>query len=331
MARSGSEQRKASRRRRLGQGIALGTIALGVPALVNSIIAKRAAQLPEGSEPVDDEWRSERWASPGGELFVLTRGTSTQTTPIVFLHSLGPGHSHQQWIAAAESLAPQHPVILIDLPGWGRSARTQANYGLKATVEAILGLNSEFIDQPFHVVASGESAPVALSLAEAAPEAVKSVALSGPAGLVLDGTEPSRRDWAFNKLLEAPIFGTSAVNAYTRRSAIDNNLIRHQLAPPSAEQVDEHYRLAHLPRSTAPLSAFLRGRYERALGSLALAPDLKIWIAWGRKAVGEPVEDADLWLRHLQSAELVVFEQAASWPHVDQPTQFSQELTRFLP
>ncbi len=330
MARSGSEQRKASRRRRLGQGIALGTLALGVPALVNSMIAKRAAQLPPGSLPADEDWRPERWASAVGELFVLTRGLSRPATPIVFLHSLGPGHSHQQWLAATESLALKHPLILVDLLGWGRSDRPKAPYGLKASVSTLKNLGSEFIGKPFHLVASGESAPVALSLAESAPEMVKSVALSGPAGLTLDSAEPSRRDWAFDQLLGAPIFGTSAVNAYTRRSAIENNLIRHQLAPPSAEQIDEHYRLAHLPGSTSPVSTFLRGRYERALGTLALDPSLKVWIAWGRKAVGEPVEDADLWLRHLKSAELVVFENAASWPHVDQPKQFSDELVRFI-
>lgn len=278
----------------------------------------------------DEHWTSEFWQSERGGLHVRTKGETESATPVLFLHSLGPGHSQQQWLSAADLIAADHPVALIDLLGWGESDRPDIDYGLAASLETLQAFTEQELASGFHLVASGESAPIALSLAEKLPHSVLSVALSGPAGLKLDAEQQSGTDWAVDKLLGAPIFRTSAVNAYTRRSAIENNLLRHQLAAPTADQASEHYRLAHLPGSARPISAFLRGRYERSLESVSSSSNLKLWIGWGRKAMGEPVEDADVWLRHFDQAELVVFEQAASWPHVDVPEQFAQELLRFL-
>ena len=330
MARSGSEERKASRRQQVGRGLALGTVALGVPALINSVIARRASQLPPAELPAADAWRSDTFDGLQGRLHLRSRGSQHDGTPAVFLHSLGPGHSQQQWMTAAELISSNRKVLLVDLLGWGESDRPDATYDLDSCVQDLEALVKDRVEEGVHLVASGEGAPIALSLAEALPDIIKSVALSGPAGLELADTQQGARDWVVDTLLGAPILRTSAVNTYTRHSAVENNLIRHQLAPPSDEQVAEHYRLAHLRGSARPLAAFLRGRYERSLESLSLPKGLKLWIGWGRKAVGEPVEDADLWLRHLDQAELVVFEQAASWPHVDVPEQFANELLNFL-
>lgn len=330
MARSGSEERKASRRQQIGRGLALGTVALGVPALINAAIARRASRLPPAQLPAADTWRSDRFDGPRGRLHLRSRGHQHTTAPIVLIHSLGPGHSQQQWMTAAELLSASHPVLLIDLLGWGASERPDVDYGLESCVGDLEALAEDRLEQPFYLVASGESAPIALTLAETLPERIAGVALSGPAGIQLVDGEQSTRDRLVDTLLGAPIFGTSAVNTYTRRSAVESNLNRHQLAAPSQAQVAEHYRLAHLPGSARPIAAFLRGRYERSLESLSLHADLKLWIGWGRNAVGEPVEDADLWLRHLEQADLVVFEEAGSWPHVDVPGPFAKELLSFI-
>lgn len=329
MARSGSEQRKASRKRRLTQGIALGAFALGVPAMANAMIARRAARLPPTPQPRDRGWQAQTWVSALGEVALLTKGNHGKAAPVVFLHSLGPGHSSAQWVKAAEMVAKRRNVVLLDLLGWGSSHRPNVEYGLDLSVDLLHTFANEWLDQSFHLVASGESAPLALSLAESYDGAL-SVALSGPAGLRIRQEETSLQDRGFDLLLGAPILGTSAVNAYTRRDAIERNLSRHQLQRPEAKTVDQHYHLAHLPGSERSLTAFLRGRYERSLDSLNLNSDLATWIGWGRKAIGEPVEDADLWLTHLAAAELVVFEKTASWPHVDQPREFAAELLRFL-
>lgn len=329
MAQSGSEQRRASRRRRLGQGIALGAFALGVPALANAIIARRAARLPPMARPKEDGWRIDTWVSALGDVRLLTRGEQSEQAPILFLHSLGPGHSSSQWLVAAAAIAEQRQVVLMDLLGWGDSARPDTEYGLELSVDLLHTFLSEVLEHPVHIVASGESAPIALSLGES-NEQVLSIALSGPAGLRIGQERLTLRDRGFDLLLGAPILGTSAVNAYTRRDAIENNLRRHQLAHPTETQIDQHYRFAHLPGSEHALAAFLRGRYERSLEELSLSERQKVWIGWGRKAAGEPVEEADLWLNQLPSAELVVFERSASWPHVDQPNEFSAELLRFL-
>ena len=46
--------------------------------------------------------------------------------------------------------------------------------------------------------------------------------------------------------------------------------------------------------------------------------------------MGDPIEDADLWLYRIPQAQLTVFERSASWPHVDQPGHTARELSRFF-
>lgn len=330
MAKTGSEHRRASRQKVLTRGLAAGALALGVPALANAWIARRAARLDRAPEP--GRWRRVRADGQAGAVSLLRLDSTRQdATPVLFLHSLGPGHSARQWTAVAEALASDRTVLLMDLPGWGESERTAEEYGWRSAAEAVLAVIQRAIKAPCHLVASGESAAVALSLPEigGAPQ-LRSIALSGPSGVRFEETVASAKDRLFDALLGAPILGTSAVNAYTRRDAIARSLGQHRSGSFDEALIDEHYRLAHLPGSERPLRAFLRGRYERFLAEIKLPEHLPVWIGWGRRAIGDPIEDADLWLYRVPQARLTVFEQSASWPHVDQPGHATRELRRFF-
>lgn len=330
MAKTGSEDRRASRKKVLTRGLAAGALAFGVPALANAWIARRAARLRRTTEP--RAWRRISADIDGVQVSLLHSGSARgDKVPLLCLHSLGPGHSSLQWITTAGMLAADRQVFLMDLPGWGESDRAERDYGWRSTAETVLGVMQTEIDAPCHLLAGGESAAVALSLPEiGGANHLRSLALSGPSGVRFEDVVPSARDRLFDALLGAPILGTSAVNAYTRREAIARSLGKHRLRPLLDEELDEHYRLAHLPGSERPLRAFLRGRYERFLAEIDLAESLPVWIGWGRRAVGDPIEDADLWLYRVPQARLTVFEQSASWPHTDQPGHAARELRRFF-
>lgn len=330
MAKTGPEHRRASRQKVLTRGLTAGALALGVPALANAWIARRAARLHRAPEP--GRWRRVRAPAQTGAISLLRLDSKKQdATPVLFLHSLGPGHSARQWTVVAEAVASDRSVLLMDLPGWGESERPAADYGWRSAAEAVLAVIQNAIEAPCHLVASGESAAVALSLPEiGAAGHLRSLALSGPSGVRFEEAVPSAKDRLFDTLLGAPILGTSAVNAYTRRDAITRSIGQHRSEPFDEALIDEHYRLAHLPGSERPLRAFLRGRYERFLAEIDLPEHLPVWIGWGRRAVGDPIEDADLWLYRVPQARLTVFEQSASWPHVDQPGYVARELSRFF-
>lgn len=330
MAKTGSEDRRASRQKVLTRGLAAGALAFGVPALANAWIARRAARIRRTADP--GSWRRVAADVDGVRVSLLRLdGSRSGSTPTLFLHSLGPGHSVLQWATVAEALSSDRTVVLMDLPGWGESERADVDYGWRHAAETVLSVLHDEIGTPCHLVAGGESAAVALSLPEIGGAGyLRSLALSGPSGVRFEDIVPSARDRLFDSLLGAPVLGTSAVNAYTRREAIARSQAKHRIEPLSEESLDEHYRLAHLPGSVRPLRAFLRGRYERFLAETNLPESLPVWIGWGRQAVGDPIEDADLWLYRVPQAQLTVFERSASWPHVDQPGHATRELRRFF-
>jgi pimeloyl-ACP methyl ester carboxylesterase len=57
---------------------------------------------------------------------------------------------------------------------------------------------------------------------------------------------------------------------------------------------------------------------------------MPLWLAWGRTAKTPPVETADLWLQRAPQAELKVFENSGSLPHLEEPRAFARELRRYL-
>ncbi len=339
MARTGAEERRATRRKVLTRGLLAGVVALGLPAAVNALIARRASRLGERATAQEAHWTKTTWLSEFGPVVVRSRLTGPakgraepEKAPVLFLHSLGPGHSSRQWLDASTRLTERRSVHLLDDLGWGDSGRPKRRYGFEFSVDLLRSFVRSQLTQPCHLVAAGESAPAALALGALESERVLSVALSGPAGLQL--CEPHQTPWSrlLYGLLGTPIFGTSALNAYIRREAIESSLRRHLMPDTelSEDAIETHYRLAHLPDSDHALTAYLQGRYERRLKVMKLPAETPLWIGWGRHAMGEPVADADLWLRQFPGAQLTVFEQAASWPHVDQPSQLANELERFL-
>src|SRR5262245_42386514 len=71
----------------------------------------------------------------GSEIFYETTGDGP---PVVFYHGLG-GTSNV-WHPQKLALSRFHKIITVDLPGSGRSSKTEREYTMERWVEQILGL-----------------------------------------------------------------------------------------------------------------------------------------------------------------------------------------------
>ncbi len=330
MAETAEEERRRRRRKRLTRGLVLGGLAFGVPAIANALISRRARRLPIprwGDQIEQFEWRGHRL-----KFQVLGEGSRVA----VLLHSLGPGHSGIEWRAVAESLAASGARVLVpDLLGWGDSDMPELDYdtGLYRSL-----LNEFLADQLDNdapgasVVAAGASAPFALALALDHPERVDKVALVTPQGIPLRGRKPTSRDTIVQRLIRIPVLGRSALNYSTSRSALFSHLSRELIDPTllSEEQLDEYYRISHLPGARHALGAFLSGQLDSDLEARLVDVKQPTLLVWGRESVAPPVESADLWLRLIESSELVVISDSAGLPHLEQPDETAESLTRFI-
>ena len=324
-AQSSQEEQKQQRRGKLIKGLLLGGAAVGLPALANALIARRNKRLTTPS------WgRQYRYAWKYGEISYQRLGTGS---PLLLLHSFGPGHDSEEWRPAAESLAERHLVYAPDLLGWGRSDKPRLAYDGELYIQHIGDFLEDVVGQRCSVVAAGLAAAYAVQLAVDRPELVGSVALVVPSGIEIHGEEPDLKDALVNRFLRLPILGTSALNLFTSRTAIGQYLKREIFLGPEqvdAARVEHHYRSSHQPGSHEALAAFLSGylnhRVHEALGRL----QNHLWIGWGRDATAPPVETADLWLQKSPKSQLEVFEGSSNLPHLEVSAQFTQRLSPFL-
>lgn len=320
-----SEEQRRRRRKRLLQGLALGGAAVGLPALANALVARRARDL---EAPVWGRGHTYSWRL--GEIAFRRLGRGE---PLLLLHSFGPGHDMEEWRAAAERLAADHQVIAVDLLGWGRSAKPALAYDDEIYIQLIVDLLSEVVRERATLVAAGLPGAYAVQAAADHPELVRCVALSVPSGIELHSDEPDLKDAVVHRLLRLPVLGTSALNLYTSRAALERYLQNEVYA--NTEHVDaatiEHaYRASHQPGGGAALAAYLAGYLNHPVRESLARLKLPLWLGWGRQAVAPAVECADLWLQIAPQAELEIFNNAGILPHAERPARFVQGLLPFL-
>lgn len=318
------EDERRRRRKRIVQGLVIGGAAVGIPALINAAIERRARNIAPAA------WgRRHRYAWELGDVVFQRLGDGE---PIVLLHSFGPGHDAIEWRACAEDLAAGFQVFAPDLPGWGRSDRPSIDYDPELYIEFLIDFLIDVVRRRALVVASGLPAAYALQVAVDRPELVRALALVCPLGLDQAGDQPDLGDAVIHRLLRLPVLGTSALNVYSSRSGLAHHLRDELYADPGQVDealVDHYWRGAHEPGSRAALAAYLAGYLNHSICPALPRLQQPTLLVWGRRAVSPPVESSDLWLRALPGAELEVVDAAGALPHAERPEEFRELLTRF--
>jgi len=323
-ALNADEQQKGRRRNRLLKGLALGAVAVGIPALMLRRSTRRIGTLPRL-----DWGRSHTYRWRGHSVSFQRLGAGR---PIVLLHSLGPGHDATEWHRVAEALSRRWEVFAPDLPGWGRSAETPFRPVADDYVAFVRDFVEGVVREPAVLVAAQRSAGFAVAAVASGLQA-RALGLVVPRGLGPENHHRGTADWIFRRLIRAPVVGSSAIEMYVTRAALERHLRHEVYAAP--ERVDaallrHHYAASHQPGSIQALEAYLAGDLDHEIGSALANLGLPIWIAWGRQSKAPPVEVADLWLRQFPAARLDVIEGCGLLPHAEEPTALGRRLIAFL-
>ena len=175
MAWTPEEEQRRRRRRRLVRGLALGGAALGLPALANVLVARRAKALPapRWGDPEIYDWRE-------GSVHFRRMG---EGPPILMLHSFGPGHCGLQWREGAQLLAQSHEVFVPDLLGWGDSSKPALSYDGELFIQLITDFLMDVVKKRSVVLAAGLSSAYALQVAIDHAEEIRALGLVVPLGV----------------------------------------------------------------------------------------------------------------------------------------------------
>lgn len=319
------EEARKKRRRRLLQGLLVGGAAVGIPALLNAVVAARARR----QEP--RAWgRTHRYAWDLGDVLFQRLG---EGSPVVLLHSFGPGHDSYEWRAAAERLARDHQVFAFDWLGWGRSDRPRLAYEADLYIDLLIDFLLDIVRRRATLVASGLPAAYAIQVAADRPELVRGLALVCPLGLDAGSEEPDVADALLHQLLRAPLLGTSAINLFTTRRALARHLAEELYFNPAGIPGDllEHlWHNAHAPSGRGALGALLSGYLNHPVATALGRLRTPVLLLWGAESVHPELAAADRWLARLPAAQLAVLADCRALPHAEQPEAFLGRLAPFL-
>lgn len=288
-------------------------------------------------------------------LYPWTEGTIHYTArgrgePMLLLHDLLPGSSAYEYRGVFAALAERYRVFAPDLLGYGRSGRPAIRYTPHLYVTLIEDLLRQVLgatDQPAHVVAAGQSAPLAVLAAAARPQLVRSLTLIAPVGLTEPlaersplGAAAAQAAWL---LLRTPLIGEGAYNALVSRWGLRRALGR-RLSDGSAsatrvsdDVIDHYYANAHLPGARfAPVDALAAAQGAMpgaALGAEAneafAAVDAPTLLIWGQRDRAHPVSEGRALREARPDTQLRAFATGAM-PHVEAPDAFTREVGAWL-
>ena len=277
-------------------------------------------------------------------LYPWTEGAIRYTVrgrgePMLLLHDVRVGSSAYDYRNVFAALAERYRVFAPDLLGFGRSGRPITHYTPQLYIALIEDLLRQVLgatDQPAHVIAAGQSAPLAVLAAAARPQLVRSLLLIEPTDL--DANATGRRPIATHAarlLLRTPLLGESVYNLRVSRLGLRLALRRRLAAGAprvSDDVLDQHYAIAHQPGARfAPadtLCGTLGGMTDAASEAFAAvsAPTL---LLWGQRDPARPISEARALREAHPGADLRIFP-TGSMPHVEAPEAFTSEVFDWL-
>jgi pimeloyl-ACP methyl ester carboxylesterase len=98
---------------------------------------------------------------------------------LVLVHGLGG--SHTNWLTVGPSLARRGRVVALDLPGFGRSARSPRGTTLRVMGEALARFIDAISTEPVYLVGNSMGGTLAILAGHDRPERIASTLLVGPA------------------------------------------------------------------------------------------------------------------------------------------------------
>jgi pimeloyl-ACP methyl ester carboxylesterase len=190
-----------------------------------------------------DEFVS-RWTGGGGRRIHARFRAAPGGLPVVLVHGLAVNRRYL--MPAVRVLAARRPVVVPDLPGFGRSDKPGRAYAVGDHARALSQWLDDFGLRRVCLVGHSFGAEVAARLAVLRPDAVASLVLAGPT------TDPAARTWprlvarfAADVLVEQPWqvpllaegiaaarpWRVAATVTHSLGNAIEDDLVRLPVAP----------------------------------------------------------------------------------------------------
>ncbi len=151
--------------------------------LIASAYAQEYAQQPVDFE-IPNHWRSGAITDPvfGGSLFVADTGDIANPA-VLLVHGLGAA-GLSDWRLLVPALEKDFHVILLDLPGFGRSSAPPGQYSPTNYARVLREVKQRYHAKPIYVIGHSMGGAVSLRYTALYPDDVKQLVLVNAAGIL---------------------------------------------------------------------------------------------------------------------------------------------------
>ncbi len=117
-----------------------------------------------------------------GKVYLQMRG-NPQGPVVLLVHGLGDDAS-AIWQETMRKLERDYFVVALDLPGFGKSTKSNQLYSPENYVKVLRHLSKTYIGQPFHLAGHSMGGAISLRYAATYPEDIKTLTLVDAAGIL---------------------------------------------------------------------------------------------------------------------------------------------------
>ena len=232
---------------------------IGLTYLANLIINMLATKDHKLSSSPEDFYR---WKD--SKVYYRKKGSGK---PLLLLHNLAADSSAFEWSKVFDTLAKNHTVYVLDLPGCGRSDKEKLTYVGYYYVQLIHSFTADVIGEKTDVAATGNTASIALSACLSDNSLLDKVVMINPLSI-----EKQKKGRPVNAIickyiLEIPVLGTLIYNILNSRNNIDLSFTENILYNPfhaDADIIDTYH--AHRVGSLVRLCP--QRMHSRSLGNI---------------------------------------------------------------
>ena len=269
-----------------------------------------------------------------GRIFYKVAGEENKGAPVVFIHSVGVGHSGFTWRKNFDELSKIYCVYAPDLLGFGLSDKpSNVSYSSDLYVELISDFLREVVRTPAHIVAISLGAAYSIRVADTYPELVRSLVLVSPTGAGILSNRPGMTGAAFYGLLQSPVLGTSFYNTLASERSIRDFARqqyfydRHRV---TNRFVNYHYAISHQQGAQHAIAAFLSGFLNTDARESFSRLKQPVTLVWGKQDQTNPIEKAAELLQINPRVRLEIFDRCKMSPPEENPEKFNSLMRQIV-
>ena len=266
-----------------------------------------------------------------GQINARYWADGNQGSPIILIH--GIGEYIESWLPNFVTLAAQHQVYAVDLPGHGRTEKPlNISYTIETLAQFINDLMVALGVERAHIVGHSLGGAIATRLALRQPAAVEKLVLVGSAGL---GKEMAM----MLRISSLPLLGERLTHPSLSGSASVAKIIVHDPTVMTDELIELNYQMAALPGAQQSFLRTLRsngnflGQKESLYGTntRGIASITKpVLVIWGRQDQIIPVAHADIAAKGFPNVRVHIFDNCGHCPMLEYTSDFNRLLLDFL-